>query len=168
MTNRPLTFTERQISLTHLSHVFGIVILLSIRRGMPHWIIICGITFLISTALWGNYVTIAEWDGLVAYTGVRNHQTIATMNTLTHIVIPAALLAGISLRTPFLYTSPATCMLSGLFVLAASLVYLMLFTRGVVFSYGIRENHRKRNLYWVSSTATWFILAVTGSLMVVA
>ena len=165
--NDLLTFSERQLSLTHLSHVFGILILLGIRRGMPHWFIVCGITLLISTATWGNYVTVAEWESLVTYTGVEHHQ-VTIMNTLTHIVIPAALLAGILLRSPFLYTSPTTCVLSGLFVLAFSSVYLLLFTRGVVFSYGLRENRRKRNFYWVSSTATWFILAVGGSVMVLA
>ncbi|MBT97128.1 MAG: hypothetical protein CL902_00675 [Dehalococcoidia bacterium] len=164
----PLTFSERQFSLTHISHLVGILLLLGLHRGIPDWFVVCGITYIITTATWGNYVTVAEWDSLVAYTGVENHQSIATMNTVCHIVIPAALLAGISLRTPILYTTPATCVLSGLFVLSFSSLYLLLFTRGVVFSYGLRENHKKRNFYWISSTATWFILAVVGSLMVVA
>lgn len=164
----PLTFSERQFSLTHISHLIGILILVGIRRGIPHWFVVCGIAFIISTATWGNYVAIAEWESLVAYTGLQNQHQIATMNTISHIVIPAALLAGISLRSPILYTTPSTCVLSGLFVVSFSSLYLLLFTRGVVFSYGMREDRKKRNFYWISSTATWFILAVVGSLMVVA
>ena len=134
---------------------------------MPHWLLVTAAAFLATTTFWGNFVAVHELEVLSEYIQIERTR-LFDLNTLSHVVIPAALFAAMILHYPCLRTDAAGCGLAIVVPVLVGTLYSSLMRHGVVFTYGLRCRPASRQLYTRLVTATWTMLSGAAAVWVAA
>ena len=110
---------------------------------MPHWLLVTAAAFLATTTFWGNFVASTS-SRCSEYIRIERTR-LFDLNTLSHVVIPAALFAAMILHYPCLRTDAAGCALAIVVPVLVGTLYSSLMRHGVVFTYGLRCRPRAGN-----------------------